>query len=119
MATLKEAADAALAGGAPEAAVGLLVRALREPPAPEAVAHLERLRGRALLRARGAEGVDALRAAVAAAIAPAERAASALELARALEGLSRNVEAVDVYEAALAELDESDEPHSGSSRPGS
>jgi class 3 adenylate cyclase/DNA-binding CsgD family transcriptional regulator len=110
VATLKEAADAALAGGAPEAAVGLLVRALREPPAPEAIAHLERLRGRALLRARGAEGVDALRAALAAAIAPAERAASALELARALEGLSRNVEAVDVYEAALAELDESDEP---------
>jgi class 3 adenylate cyclase/DNA-binding CsgD family transcriptional regulator len=109
VATLQEAAEGALAGGAPEASIGLLVRALAEPPPREAVANLQRLRGRALLRTRGAEGLDAMRAAVAAAIAPAERAEAALELARALEGLSRNPEAVDVYEAALADLDGADE----------
>ena len=106
VATLAESAKAALAGGAPEAAVGLAERALQEPPPRETVSHLQRIHGRAMLRARGAEGIDALRAALAAAIAPAERAESALELARALEGLSRNTEAVSVYEGALAESDE-------------
>lgn len=108
VATLTESAEAALAGGAPEAAIGLVERALQEPPPRERVGNLERIRGRAMLRARGAEGLDALRAALAAAIAPAERSESALELARALEGLSRNTEAVDVYQAAL---DEPDEPY--------
>jgi DNA-binding CsgD family transcriptional regulator len=108
VATLAQSAEAALTGGAPEAAIGLLERALEEPPAREEVPSLERLHGRALLRARGAEGLDALRAALAAATDPAERAGCALELARALEGLSRNVEAVEVYETALREADE---PH--------
>src|SRR5829696_8264414 len=101
VAALTESAEAALAGGAPEAAIAPLERALAEPPPRAAVGRLERLRGRALLRAHGAEGLGALRAALAAAETPGERAESALELARALEGLSRNADAVDVYEAAL------------------
>ncbi len=79
---------------------------LAEPPARGDVAALERLRGRALLRARGAEGLDALRAAVAAATDPGERAGAALELARALEGLSRNTEATEVYESVLRDAGE-------------
>lgn len=106
VATLAQSAEAALAGGAPEAATGLLERALAEPPEPDAVAGLQRLRGRALLRARGAEGLDGLRAGLDATSEPGGRAEAALELARALEGLSRNVEATEVYEAALRDADE-------------
>jgi DNA-binding CsgD family transcriptional regulator len=106
VAALAASAEGALARGAPEAAIGLLERALEEPPGREHVANVERLRGRALLRARGAEGLEALRAALVAATDPGERASSALELARALEGLSRNSEAVEVYEAALRESPE-------------
>ena len=101
VATLRRSAEAALAEAAPEAAVGLLERALAEPPGRDDVAALERLRGRALLRARGAEGLGALRAAVEAATDQTERAGAALELARALEGLSRNIEATEVYESML------------------
>ena len=107
VATLRRSAEAALAEAAPEAAIGLLERALAEPPARGEVAALERLRGRALLRARGAEGLDALRAAVEAATDPGERAGAALELARALEGLSRNTEATEVYESVLHDAGES------------
>ena len=107
--TLIEAAGAALAGGAPEAAVELLGRALLEPPERDRLVELERLRGRALLRARGAEGVDALRSAFAAAETPAEQAAQGLELARALESLTRNLDAVAVYQSALAQSDGGDE----------
>ena len=107
--TLIDAAGAALAGGAPEAAVELLGRALREPPERDRLVELERLRGRALLRARGAEGVDALRSAFAAAETPAERTSAGLELARALEGLTRNRDAVAVYQSALAQSDGGDE----------
>ena len=65
--------------------------------------------GEPLLRARGAEGVDALRSAFAAAETPAEQAAAGLELARALESLTRNLDAVAVYQSALAQSDGGDE----------
>jgi DNA-binding CsgD family transcriptional regulator len=107
--TLCEAARAMLNEGAPQSAVALLERAVREPPSDEARSDVLRLLGRALLRARGAAGVERLRAALDAASAPGERVKIALELARALEGLSRNVEAVALYEEALAELAPDDE----------
>jgi class 3 adenylate cyclase/DNA-binding CsgD family transcriptional regulator len=102
--TLCEAARVALNEGAAEAAAALLERAVREPPSTSARASVQRLLGRAQIRAHGAAGLEALRAAVEAAEEPAERAETALELARALEGLSRNVEATAVYDQALSRL---------------
>ena len=108
--TLCEAARVALTDGASEAAVALLERAAQEPPPASERAAVQRLLGRALIRARGAPGLAPLRAAVDAASEPRARAETALELARALEGLSRNVEATAVYERALQELPTPDDP---------
>jgi class 3 adenylate cyclase/DNA-binding CsgD family transcriptional regulator len=106
---LCEAARAALADGAPEAAAALLQRAVREPP-PVSESHaVQRLLGRALIRARGAAGLAPLRAAVEAAPDPRTRGNAAIELAAALEGLSRNTEATDVYVEALRDLPPAEE----------
>ena len=106
---LCRAAAAALGDGAPDAAVAYLERALREPPAPEERAEVLRRHGRAVLRTRGAEGLASLRAALDEAGGDVERAQIALELARALEGLSRNQEAVVVYQRAVADRAELDD----------
>jgi tetratricopeptide (TPR) repeat protein len=108
--SLCEAARVALTEGAPEAAVALLQRAEREPPPASRRAAVQRLLGSALIRARGAAGLIPLRAAIDATPEPRERAEAALELARALEGLSRNVDATAVYEQALRELSAPDDP---------
>jgi class 3 adenylate cyclase/DNA-binding CsgD family transcriptional regulator len=108
--TLREAARAALAEGAPEAAAALLQRAVREPP-PASERHVvQRLLGRALIRGRGAAGLAPLRAAVEAAPDPRARAEAAIELAAALEGLSRNTEATAVYAQALRDISPTDDP---------
>jgi DNA-binding CsgD family transcriptional regulator len=105
---LREAAGAALESGAPAAAARLLTRALAEPPRPgdrvavlrEAArveASLGRERAFARLEEAGRLATDSL-----------ERAAVALDVAEAYAALFRWVEAVDVIERALTELDEAD-----------
>jgi DNA-binding CsgD family transcriptional regulator len=103
---LCDAARLALAEGAPHSAAALLRRAAVEPPSTEATSDVNRLLGRALIRAEGAVGIDPLRTAVATAGDPRARAEAALELARTLESLSRNAEAVAVYEEALHDVPE-------------
>ncbi len=105
---LVRAGGLALDRGAPHAAAAFLARAAREPPGREREAEVQRLLGRALVRARGAPGLDALRAAVDLEPRAVPRAETALELARALEALSRNLDAVGVYDRALADLADAD-----------
>jgi hypothetical protein len=107
---LCEAGRAALSDGAPEAAAALLQRAAREPPLGSDSHAVQRLLGRALIRARGAAGLAPLRAAVEAAPDPRTRAEAAIELAAALEGLSRNTEATAVYVRALGDISPSKDP---------
>jgi DNA-binding CsgD family transcriptional regulator len=109
LARLREAARVAMGSGAPQAAAGLLERAVAEPPPPaervgvlREAARAEASAGRETARVRLAE---ALRLAV----DPRERAEIALEVAEADAALFRWVEAVDVLERALAELGEGDE----------
>jgi DNA-binding CsgD family transcriptional regulator/tetratricopeptide (TPR) repeat protein len=101
---LADAARGAQAEGAPDTAMALAERALREPPAPEERPAVLAVLGRAALQARGAAGLPRLREALEATSDPQDHAALALDLARALEGLSRNVEATAVYRDALAGL---------------
>jgi DNA-binding CsgD family transcriptional regulator/tetratricopeptide (TPR) repeat protein len=107
--TLCAAATVALSNGAPQGAVHLLQRAAREPPLRTSASRVQRLLGRALIREQGAAGLQSLEAAVEAASDPRERVEAALELARALEGLARNVEATAVYERILRELPAADD----------
>jgi DNA-binding CsgD family transcriptional regulator len=105
LARLREGARAAMESGAPEAAAALLRRALAEPPPPaERVAVL----GEAALAEAGA-GREAACALLEEALAmtadPLERAELALRTAEAYSSLFRWVEAVDLLEGALAELD--------------
>jgi DNA-binding CsgD family transcriptional regulator/tetratricopeptide (TPR) repeat protein len=111
--TLCDAARLALGQGAPQEAVVLLERAVREPPPNSECSLVHRLLGRALLQTRGAAGLTSLRRAVEVSHEPHKRVEAALELARALEGLSRNIEATDVYEQALREFSLPDENLSG------
>ncbi|HEY2651788.1 MAG TPA: AAA family ATPase [Solirubrobacteraceae bacterium] len=106
---LREAARAAMRGGAAAAAATLVARALSEPPArARRVAVL-----REAARAEAAAGREAacvhLDAALGLAGDPLERAEIALEVAEAYAGLFRWVEAADVIERALAELGEADD----------
>jgi DNA-binding CsgD family transcriptional regulator len=103
--TLRAAAGAALARGAPEVAVAYLRRALSEPPAAESrldvlveLGHAERL-----LPDAGAFG--ALREALALVHDPERHAEIALELALALFGIMQSHAARVVLEEALAHGD--------------
>ncbi|MGN6167768.1 MAG: AAA family ATPase, partial [Solirubrobacteraceae bacterium] len=109
LARLREAARAAMQGGAPSAAAVLLGRALSEPPP-----HGERVD--VLREAAGAEASAGhetacvqLEEALRLAGDPLERAEIALEVADAYAALFRWVDAVDVIERALAELGEANE----------
>jgi DNA-binding CsgD family transcriptional regulator len=108
MARLREAARAAMQGGAPGAAADLLERALAEPP-PRAQ-RVEVLRETAL--AQASAGREAACAALEEALGLAtdrhERATIALELAEAYAALFRWVDAFDVVERALPELGDDD-----------
>ena len=106
---LREAARAAMRGGAPAAAAALLGRALSEPPAHgQRVAVL-----REAARAEAGAGREAacghLEEALGLVANPRERAEIALEVAEAYAGLFRWVEAVDVLERALEQLGKPDD----------
>ena len=108
LARLREAAQPAMDSGAPQAAAGLLDRALAEPPPPEQRAMVLREAARAEVAAGRERACVLLEEALRAAAGPRERAEIALEVAEAYAALFRWVDAVDVIERALAELGEAD-----------
>jgi DNA-binding CsgD family transcriptional regulator len=107
LARLREAAQSAMASGAPQAAAGLLDRALAEPPAEQRAVVL-REAARAEVTAGRERACVLLEEALRAVAGPRERAEIALEVAEAYAALFRWVDAVDVIERALAELGEAD-----------
>ena len=108
LARLREAARAAMDGGAPHAAAGLLDRALAEPPPPEQRAAVLREAARAEVTAGRQRAFALLDEALRAAAGPRDRTEIALEVAEAYAALFRWVDAVDVIERALAELGDAD-----------
>ena len=101
---LREAAAAATEAGAPQAAAGLLRRALAEPPpATQRVTVLREL-ARAEASAGRTSACGWLEEALAAAASPQERARISMEIAESYASLFRWVDAVDVIERALGEL---------------
>jgi DNA-binding CsgD family transcriptional regulator len=104
LARLREAARAAMDGGAPQAAAGLLDRALAEPPSPAQRAGVLREAARAQVAAGRERAFVLLEEALRVAAGPRVRAEIALEVAEAYAALFRWVDAVDVIERALAEL---------------
>jgi DNA-binding CsgD family transcriptional regulator len=109
LARLREAARAAMDGGAPQAAAGLLDRALAEPPSPAHRAGVLREAARAQVTAGRERAFALLEEALRVAAGPRVRAEIALEVAEAYAALFRWVDAVDVIERALAELGAADE----------
>jgi tetratricopeptide (TPR) repeat protein len=105
---LREAAQAALEGGAPRAAADLLARALAEPPPPTARVAVLREAARAEASAGRETAFARLEEALRRATRPRERAEIALEVAEAYAALFRWTDAVDAIERALAELGETD-----------
>jgi DNA-binding CsgD family transcriptional regulator len=106
---LREAAREAMAGGAPQAAAGLLGRALAEPPPPGQragvlceAARAEAAAGRELACVHLEEALQLV-------TGQRERAEIALEVAETYAALFQWVNAVDVLERALAELGETDQ----------
>ncbi len=108
LARLREAAQSAMDSGAPQAAAGLLDRALAEPPPPEQRAVVLREAARAEVTAGRQRAFALLEEALRAAAGPRDRAGIALEVAEAYAALFRWVDAVDVIERALAELGDAD-----------
>ena len=109
LARLREAARAAMDGGAPQAAASLLDRALAEPPSPGQRAGVLREAARAQVTAGRERAFVLLEEALRVAAGPRVRAEIALEVAEAYAALFRWVDAVDVIERALAELGPADE----------
>ena len=108
LARLRQAAQAAMGTGAPQAAAGLLDRALAEPPPPGERAGVLREAARAQVTAGREQAFVLLEEALQLATTPPERAGIALEVAEAYAALFRWVDAVDVIERALAELGDAD-----------
>ena len=108
LARLREAARAAMDSGAPQAAAGLLDRALAEPPSPTQRAGVLREAARAQVTAGRERAFVLLEEALRVAVRPQVRAEIALEVAEAYAALFRWVDAVDVIERALAELGPAD-----------
>ena len=108
LARLRQAAEAAMDSGAPQAAADLLDRALAEPPPPGQRARVLREAARAQVAAGRERAFLLLEEALRLAASPRERAVIALEVAEAYAALFRWVEAVDVIERALAELGDAD-----------
>ena len=104
LARLREAARAAMDSGAPQAAAGLLDRALAEPPSPGQRPGVLREAARAQVTAGRERAFVLLEEALRVAAGPRARAEIALEVAEAYAALFRWVDAVDVIERALAEL---------------
>jgi DNA-binding CsgD family transcriptional regulator len=108
LARLREAARSAMDSGAPQAAAGLLDRALAEPPPPGQRVDVLREAARAEVTAGRERAFVLLEEALQSAVGPRERAGIALEVAEAYAALFRWVDAVDVLERALAELGAAD-----------
>jgi ATP/maltotriose-dependent transcriptional regulator MalT len=107
VAILRAAARNALAQGAPQIAVRLLVRALAEPPAAEREDVLYEL-AVAESRARSPAAVDHLRSAMSTSVDPRRRAQIALVLANELGIAGKSAEPVALLEGAIDELGDSD-----------
>jgi DNA-binding CsgD family transcriptional regulator len=105
---LRLAAREAVAGGAPEAAVSYLRRAVSEPPSPDARMEVLLELGRAEAMLPMTHDFASLRTALALAEDPGERAEIAFELALALFGVLRNRDAIEVIEDALRSESELD-----------
>jgi len=98
---LREAADKALAGGAPEAAVRYLARASEEPPAQQDRSHVFLALGAAQASLGAPEATATLRASVETSPDPRGRATAARTLARDLHMRGEALEAARVLEEAL------------------
>ncbi|MGO9956821.1 MAG: LuxR C-terminal-related transcriptional regulator [Solirubrobacteraceae bacterium] len=103
---LRTAARNALARGAPEAAVSCLRRALAEPPPQPLQLPIMVELGRAEALLPIAQDFAALRQAMESATEPGERVEIARELALALCGVLRNVEARTLVEGLLDEIED-------------
>ena len=104
---LRQAARLAMTRGAPETALDLLRRAMREPPGDSIRSALLLELGTAAARAGDAGGVQLLRDAFAVADGQPGRAIAGLELAFALGFSSaQSPEAIDVLEDARLDLDD-------------
>jgi DNA-binding CsgD family transcriptional regulator len=109
LARLREAARAAIEGGAPQAAAELMARALAEPPPPDQRIECLRQAARAEATAGRETACARLEQALSLTIDPRDRAEIALELANVYAELFLRVEAFDVLERALGELGDGDE----------
>jgi ATP/maltotriose-dependent transcriptional regulator MalT len=105
---LRDAADEALADGAPAAAARFLERALEEPADESAKGPVLLALGTAMARAGDMSGVERIREAVPLASEPIDRARSVLELARHLVLVDRIGEAVGALETVIPEIDGAD-----------
>jgi len=106
---LSEAAREAMEAGAPEAAAGLLSRALSEPPSRAQRVGVLRQAARADASAGRDSACSRLEEALRLSGDPHERAEIAMELAEVYAALFRWVDAVDLIERALTQLGECDE----------
>ena len=106
---LREAARAAIDGGAPQAAADLLCRALAEPPPPALRVDVLREAARAEASAGRKTATARLEEALRLAADSRERAGIGLEVAETNAALFRWMDAVDAIERALVELGEADD----------
>lgn len=104
VATLRRAAERSLAGGAADATVAYLRRALAEPPEAEQRADVLRELGTAELHTDEHAAVDHLRAAMDSAVDVDQRAERALEFGQALFYVGCQRDAVELYGRTLGEL---------------
>jgi len=109
VASLREAAAAALARGAPEAAVRYLRRALPEVRDPADRQDIELTIGDALLQRDDAEGIELLKAVRDTCGDPVLRAEIAAKLAESLTIRGRPAEATAMLDESSAEVGEEDE----------
>jgi DNA-binding CsgD family transcriptional regulator len=110
VATLRKAADRALAQGAADAAVEYLTRALQEQLDPAARAEVLVELGLAERRTNGPAAADHLRAGLELLADPTRRGEVALELGRALWFTDRIADALAVFERAVGEVDRERDP---------
>jgi DNA-binding CsgD family transcriptional regulator len=106
---LLEAGERALAGGAPDSAIRLLRRALREPPSPERRAEVLLALGRAEGAAGAPSAIDRLTGALDLIGDPMGRAAAALDAGRLLISNARWEDAVETLERGLEDLNGTDD----------
>jgi DNA-binding NarL/FixJ family response regulator len=109
VASLRDAAAAAIARGAPEAAVRYLRRALLEAPGPADREEIGLAIGAALLQRDDPAGIEQLKSVRAASRDPALRAEIAAKLAESLTIRDRAAEATAMLDESSAEVGEDDD----------